>query len=117
MKSRIVCSVFGVTALLFVTGSAAASPSYTAIGTAFTYQGRLSDGGAPANGVYDFQFALYDAESAGTQVGSTIPKDDVTVTDGLFTVELDFGSIFDGTAFWLEIGVRPGSRDGSLHDA
>jgi len=44
------------------------------------------------------------------QVGSTIALDDVTVTDGLFTVQLDFGAVFDGTALYLEIGVRPAAR-------
>ena len=28
--------------------------------TAFTYQGKLTDGGNPANGSYDLQFALFD---------------------------------------------------------
>jgi len=30
--------------------------SATPLGTAFTYQGRLSDGGAPASGIYDLRF-------------------------------------------------------------
>ena len=34
-----------------------------AVGTAFTYQGQLLEAGSPANGSYDFQFSLYDAES------------------------------------------------------
>ena len=29
-------------------------------GTAFTYQGRLNYGAAPANGTYDLTFAVYD---------------------------------------------------------
>jgi len=67
------------------------------LSTSFTYQGRLTDGGNPANGSYDFRFILYDGETSGSQVGSTVNKDDVTVTDGLFTVELSFGSsIFTG---------------------
>jgi hypothetical protein len=83
------------------------------VGTAFTYQGRLADGGSSANGTYDFEFELYDTASGGTQVGSTVTKDDVTLTDGLFTVELDFGGVFDGTGLWLNIGVRPGSSTGA----
>ncbi|MDQ7029822.1 MAG: hypothetical protein Q9O62_08615 [Ardenticatenia bacterium] len=84
------------------------------VGTAFTYQGRLTDGGSPANGAYDFQFKLYDAATGGSQVGSTVTKDDVAVSDGLFTVDLDFGSgAFDGNARWLEIGVRPGGSTGA----
>ena len=113
MKIRFAFSVLAAIALLLMTGSAAASPNYAPIGTGFTYQGRLMDGGAPADGTYDFQFALYDAESGGNSGGLDRPKDDVTVADGLFTVQLDFGSIFDGTALWLEIGVRPGSSTGA----
>ncbi len=83
------------------------------LGTAFTYQGRLTDGGGPAEGAYDFQFILYDALVGGAQVGSIVYKEDVIVTDGLFTVELDFGDdVFTGNALWLEIGVRPGSATG-----
>ena len=67
------------------------------MGTAFTYQGRLTDGGSPASGPYDLQFKLYDAASVGGQVGGTITLDNITVSDGLFTVQLDFGgSAFDG---------------------
>ena len=29
--------------------------------TAFTYQGRLTDGGTPANGPYDFEIKLLDS--------------------------------------------------------
>ena len=32
-------------------------------GTAFTYQGRLNDGGSPATGNYDLTFALYNSPS------------------------------------------------------
>jgi hypothetical protein len=86
-----------------------------ALGTAFTYQGRLTDGGSPANGEYDLRFTLYDAATAGSQVGSMVPKENTTVTDGLFTVELDFGSgIFTGEARYLEIGVRPGASGGAF---
>jgi len=85
----------------------------TALGTAFIYQGRLNDGGSPANGTYDFEFKLYDAATDGTLIG-TVPVDDRNVVDGLFEVELDFGSgAFNGDARWLEIGVRPGSSTGA----
>lgn len=78
-----------------------------AVGTGFTYQGRLKDGANPANGQYDLQFKLYDALSGGTQVGSTFTQLNQTVTDGLFTVQLDFGAnAFGGDARWLEIAVR-----------
>ncbi len=77
------------------------------VGTAFTYQGYLTEAGSPANGTYDLRFALYDAASGGTQVGSLLSETGVSVRDGRFTVQLDFGNVFDGTALWLEVAVRP----------
>jgi len=78
--------------------------------TAFTYQGHLTDNGSAANGIYDLQFGLFDLPDGGTQQGSTITVSNVPVTNGLFTVQLDFGSsVFisvSGQA--LQIGVRPG---------
>jgi hypothetical protein len=80
------------------------------MGTAFTYQGRLIDANNAADGLYDFQFKLFDANVAGSQKGSTISISEVDVIDGYFTVLLDFGSdVFTGNACWLEIGVRLGN--------
>ncbi len=79
------------------------------MGSAFTYQGRLMDGNSPADGLYDLQFKLYDANVAGTQKGSTLDVNEMNVIDGYFTMLLDFGSdVFNGNDRWLEIGVRPG---------
>ncbi len=78
----------------------------SAQGTAFTYQGRLNNGGYPANGSYDLTFALFDAVSGPAQVGTTLTKSPTAVSNGLFTVTLDFGNQFPGAARWLEIGVR-----------
>ena len=78
-------------------------------GSGFTYQGHLTNSGSPANGQYDLVFTLYDAPTAGNQVGtpSIITDTNQTVTDGLFTVSLDFGSsAFDGNARYLEMAVR-----------
>jgi hypothetical protein len=83
------------------------------VGTAFTYQGMLTDGGSPADGEYDFQFTLHDDPTAGTPVGSPVAIEDHLVTDGLFTVHLDFGQVFGGAARFLEIGVRPGNSGGA----
>ena len=82
--------------------------------TAFTHQGRLTDNGATANGLYDLQFALFDALSGGAQQGATITRDDVPVTNGVFTVQLDFGATpFNGAARWLQISVRAGASTGA----
>src|ERR1035438_6612323 len=73
--------------------------------TAFTYQGRLFDGGVPANGLYDLQFTNYNAATGGNALGA-FTTNAMPVTNGLFTVALDFGAVFDGTPRWLEISER-----------
>ena len=75
-------------------------------GTAFTYQGRLNSGTNPAAGNYDLRFAIYDSLNAGTQQGSLLTNSATGVSNGLFTMTLDFGNQFPGTNRWLEIGVR-----------
>lgn len=84
-----------------------------ALNTAFTFQGRLTDAGAPANGTYDFNFYLYDALAGGSQVGPVQTRGDVAVVAGLFTVTLDFGDVFHGSQYFLEIQVRPGASAGA----
>jgi len=79
----------------------------TPVGDSFTYQGHLKDGGLPVTGTCDFQFGLWDAEAAGTQVGATRTVTDLDVAEGRFTTRLDFGpDAFDGDGRWLEIAVR-----------
>ena len=64
--------------------------------TAFTYQGRLTSGTNVANGTYHLRFALFDTLTVGNQVGSTLTNAPVNVSNGLFTVALDFGNQFPG---------------------
>ena len=56
--------------------------------TAFTYQGHLIDANDPAEGLYDFQFELYDSSDPcyANQIGDDVNIPDVDVTDGYFTV-------------------------------
>lgn len=73
--------------------------------TAFTYQGRLNVSGLPASGNYDLCFQLFDANT--NLVAGPVTNSPVWVTNGLFTITLDFGSnVFDGTQRWLGLGVR-----------
>lgn len=75
--------------------------------TAFTYQGRLSEGGDPAGGSYDLRCALFNAGTGGAQTGPVLTNSATAVSNGLFTLTLDFGSgIFNGTSYWLELAVR-----------
>lgn len=76
-------------------------------GTGFTYQGQLKDSGAPAAGVYDMTFRIFDADIDGNQVTGDFPLIGVPVSDGLFTANLDFGAgVFTGAPLWLEIEVN-----------
>ncbi|MSU58974.1 MAG: hypothetical protein EXS35_12540 [Pedosphaera sp.] len=80
------------------------------LSSSVTYQGRLTDAAAPANGEYDLRFSLYDADVGGSQNGLTLTNENLWVTNGLFTTALDFGTnVFNGQALWLEIAVRPGA--------
>jgi hypothetical protein len=81
-------------------------------GTAFSYQGRLVLGGAPASGNWDVQFKLYDAATGTNQVGSTVTKINVPVNTGLFSTTLDFGEVFDGNSRWLDIAARTNGSAG-----
>ena len=78
--------------------------------TAFTYQGQLHDTGTNANGTYTMVFGLYDAAAGGTQIGSSL-SNATTLANGLFTVNLDFGTAaFNGKARWLDIAVQTGTN-------
>jgi hypothetical protein len=77
--------------------------------TAFTYEGRLNDGPNPATGWYDLKFTLYETASIGGIIEGIGPVviSDAGVTNGAFTVALDFGpTAFPGAARWLGIAVR-----------
>jgi hypothetical protein len=77
----------------------------TSLGTAFTYQGQLSDADGPVTDDCQMAFRLYDDADAGSQVGDAITST-VPITDSLFTVNLDFGTVFSGEARWLGIKVK-----------
>lgn len=97
----------GKLALLAVFSGALRAAS---IGTAFTYQGRLTDGGMAATGIYDFRFTVYDAATGSGVLAGPVVSAGVGVTNGLFVVILDFGTgIFTGNARWLEMAVRTNS--------
>ncbi|HEY3856553.1 MAG TPA: tail fiber domain-containing protein [Verrucomicrobiae bacterium] len=76
-------------------------------GTAFTYQGGLNEGSAPANGSFDFVFSLYNDPLAGSQIGVSRTNLALAVSDGLFTTTLDFtGAPWNGQALWLQVLMR-----------
>jgi hypothetical protein len=111
MKNRFPRPVFllGVVSLLLLSWPAASGAQ---MGTDFSYHGTLADTGGPTNGVRDIQVTLFDAATGGAVVGGPLDFDDVVVTEGRFTLELDFGAVFDGSPVWLEFALRNGASVG-----
>ena len=76
-------------------------------GTGFSYQGRLSEGNRPANGTYDFRVSLFGVATAGSSVAGPLSFPGTGVTNGLFTLVLDFGAgAFSSAPRWIEVSVR-----------
>ncbi len=103
---------FGLVLAAALLASAGTASGQTPMGTAFTYQGHMERDGGPVNDRCDFRFILWDAESDGSQVGTTQTAAP-DVIDGIFFVVLDFGEdAITGDARWLEIEVQcPGDAD------
>jgi hypothetical protein len=104
MKCKPLCVL--VASVLLSAAAMEISAQSTPQTTAFTYQGQLNAGGTFPTGQYQFTFTLFDSFSGGAKVvgTSSIPRN-IQVIDGLFTTDLDFGQIFSGTQYWLDIQV------------
>ena len=110
MKPAQMILAFTLLALLSLAPAEAAP-----LGTAFTYQGQLIQNGSPVTNAADFQFTLWDALSASTQVAGPVAVNNVSVTNGQFTAAIDFGSVvFNGDARWLQIAVRSPAGSGTF---
>lgn len=76
-------------------------------GTAFTYQGQLQNGGALTSGTYNLTFALFTNNAGGTAIAGPVTNSGVGISNGLFTVIIDFGAgPWNGVSNWLEIAVE-----------
>jgi hypothetical protein len=95
-------SVLAAVLLSFVLAGTSAAQA-----TEFTYQGQLQVSSAAANGSFDLEFVLFDSAFGGSQLGLTLTRTGVAVANGVFSVNLDFGSQFSGPSRFLEIRVRP----------
>src|SRR6267154_4829095 len=104
MKTKLVLAKYA--ALLLLSTLIVQPLTASAQGTAFTYQGSLNDNGTTANGTnYGMVFYLYDAPTNGNLLGN-LGIVSVSVSNGVFTVPLDFGSNFPGADRCLEITVQ-----------
>lgn len=106
--------------LLLMAGIAIA---YTPSNKIFTYQGRLYDNGAPADGEYDLIFRLLDHPDPNNTQADAVTREEFyhehPVSDGYFTVDLNFAAdlpftnddLFDGSDRWLWIWIRLGELE------
>src|SRR5258708_35725493 len=101
MKTRPLTAI--ATVLLFALIS---QHTDAASGTAFTYQGRLANGTNAAGGIYDLQFTIYDSAASGNAVPGPITNSATSRSNGLFTVALDFGAVFDASPRGIEPATR-----------
>ena len=103
MRTRVLTRV-----LVAVLACGAVAVHAQALTPAFTYQGELRSAGTPANASFDMEFRLYSTPSGSGQIGPVVTRLAVPVTNGLFSVPLDFGAAqFAGDRQWLEIAIRP----------
>lgn len=103
MKSLKLNGIQFIAALL---AASVLSAGAAVLGTAFTYQGQLNEGGTPANGHYDLRFELFTVSGGGAPTAS-VSNLNVVVSNGLFNTPVDFGAgVFTGTAYWLEVAAR-----------
>ncbi|MBO6513709.1 MAG: hypothetical protein JJ974_07080 [Phycisphaerales bacterium] len=110
-RSLLVASVLAVSSML------ASSASAQFIRDSFTYQGNLSDSGAPADGLYDITFLVFEDENGGSPIlNGTVTNTNVEVIDGLFSTEVEFaafGSIFNtNTSRYLELRISESGQPG-----
>ena len=93
-------------ALLFLSTLNSPLSTASAQGTAFTYQGRLNNNGTNTTGMYDVRFTLFATNTTGTAIAGPVTNATTGVSNGLFTVTINFGNVFTGASNWLELAVR-----------
>jgi hypothetical protein len=107
MKIQFVRLLAGTVAILAFSAFDAELSTVLAQGTAFTYQGQLRNSGNPASGTYNLQFSLYTINTGGSAVAGPVTTNGVVISNGLFTVTLDFGAtVWNGDTNWLQIAVE-----------
>ncbi len=95
--------------------SVPAGSGQTPLSNSFTYQGQLKHDGVSVNGLADFRFSVWDAQSGGQQIGVEYQVDNASVANGLFTVRVDPGAnVFSGNARWILVSVRFPAAVGSF---
>jgi hypothetical protein len=104
MNRSLIRAVAEVVSLCAWAGAANAAPP----GTAFTYQGTLTQGGQAVSGPVPMRFSLYNAATGGTLVSGVIAII-VQADQGLFTAQPDFGAgvlpYIEQEELWVQVEV------------
>ena len=75
--------------------------------SAFTFQGRLTEAGAPMAGPVDLRITPFDQAADGVPLAPAVEFNALAPDGGVFSVAVDFGAgVFDGAPVWLEVAVR-----------
>jgi hypothetical protein len=79
----------------------------TPLDQTFTYQGQLRNAGQLVSGPVDLKISMWDADTGGSQVGSTNTFNAMQLNDGRFACGLNFGNAaFDGSNRWIQVEFR-----------
>jgi hypothetical protein len=104
----------GMLILLWAIGSAMAQgpepqgdiSAAATVNSRISYQGVLTESGTPVNGNRNMVFNFYTNNTCSGVAVLQVIKNNVPVTDGLFSVELDVThAVFWGQGLWLEVEV------------
>lgn len=101
MRSRLWQALIGLSLLSTVPLHAAS----------FVYEGQLDDRGAPANGRYDIQLAVYRDAELGATLAAPMVFNAVEVREGRFRLDFD-AKVDDGEPAWVELAVRDAGAGG-----
>ncbi|MBS0190887.1 MAG: hypothetical protein U0573_03205 [Phycisphaerales bacterium] len=82
----------------------------------FSYQGRLSAGGANYTGSADFRFTLYDAPSGGNALTGVYELSGVAVSGGVFSVRIpaSSGTFVNQAEPYVDVAVATPSGSGNF---
>src|SRR2546421_1770340 len=106
MHTGLTTRIIGLALLGLLTLNLQLSTAF-AQGTAFTYQGHLTESGNAFSGTAEFQATLWSTPAGGTALATNSPASvSVAVSNGLFVLPLDFGASFPGAERWLQLDVR-----------
>ena len=101
MRTRLWQAILGLSLL-------SSAPLHAA---SFVYEGQLDDRGAPANGRYDIQLAVYRDIELGATLSTPIVFNSVDVVDGRFRLDFEV-PLAAAEPAWVELAVRDAGGSG-----